>query len=148
MNPDFRDMLFLFIEENVEYLVVGAYAMGAHGVPRFTGDIDLWVYAERDNAQRVRRALAKFGAPIGDLSVEDLSSPNLVFQIGIAPQRIDVMTSITGVAFEDAWPNRLTAEIAGMAVNVIGRNELIRNKRATGRPKDLLDTQILEQAKG
>lgn len=144
MNPDYKDMLSMFIAERVEYLLVGAYAVGVHGVPRYTGDIDLWIRPQPENAKRVFRALAKFGAPMGDLSVQELSAPDLIFQIGVAPRRIDIITSITGVSFDEAWPHRVQVELAGLRVDVIGREALIKNKRATGRPKDSLDAEILD----
>lgn len=144
MNPDFRDILSAFIAEAVEFMVVGAYAVAAHGLPRATGDIDLWVGTAGDNPARVRRALTRFGAPVEALSEDDLRRPNLVFQIGVAPQRIDVLTSIDGVEFADAWHRRVEADLGGLALFVIARDDLIRNKRACGRPQDLADLARLE----
>lgn len=144
LNPDFRDMLSIFAEEAVEYLVVGAYAMAAHGVPRATGDLDLWIRPSDGNARRALRALEVFGAPLEDLEVEELTRPDLVFQIGVQPNRIDLLTSIDGVTFEEAWPNRLEVEIDGIRVPVIGREELARNKRAVGRLRDRADLEALE----
>jgi hypothetical protein len=139
MNRDFVEMLSALSAAGVEFLVVGAYAMAAHGLPRATGDIDIWVRPTPENAAHVIRALEVFGAPFFDLEVEDLIRPDMVFQIGVAPARIDILTGITGVGFEEAWPNRLTVTIDDQVVPVLGVEELIRNKAATGRPKDQAD---------
>jgi hypothetical protein len=144
MNRDFVEMLSALSEAGAEYLVVGAHALAAHGLPRATGDLDIWVRATPENAARVWRALEQFGAPLHELRREDLTTIDLVFQIGVAPSRIDLLTSITGVAFEDAWPNRVIVRIAGQNVPTIGRDDLIRNKRAAGRPRDLADIAELD----
>ena len=143
LNPNFKDMLVALNDAGTEYLVVGAYAMAAHGCPRSTGDIDFWVQATPENAQRVWRALLAFGTPMSEITIEDFSSQDIVFQIGVAPQRIDILTSISGVEFDDAWPRRITVDLDGLQATVIGREELIQNKLASGRPKDLLDVDIL-----
>jgi len=145
LNPDFRDILSAFVDEGVEFLLVGAYALAVHGHPRATGDLDLWVRPSPENAQRVWRALEKFGAPLSQLAPEDLQRPDLIFQIGVAPRRIDILTSIEGVTFEEAWPARLEVEIEGLTVPVLSREHLIRNKKASGRPQDLADVARLEQ---
>jgi hypothetical protein len=137
-------MLSALNDASAEYLVVGAYAMAAHGCPRATGDIDFWIRCTMENAQRVLIALKVFGAPMSQIDARDLSTPDLVFQIGVAPQRIDILTSISGVEFDEAWPNRLVADLDGLSANVIGLQELLRNKLAAGRPKDLLDADILQ----
>jgi hypothetical protein len=144
LNPDFRDILSAFNAERVEYLVVGAYALAAHGLPRATGDIDLWVRPSPENAERVWRALAQFGAPLDQLSRSELTAPDIVVQIGVAPRRIDVLTSIDGVEFECAWSERLLASVDGITLPVIGRRHLAENKRAAGRPQDLADIRRLE----
>jgi hypothetical protein len=144
VNPDFSDMLSALSAEGVEYLLVGAYAMAVHGVPRATGDIDIWVRPTEANAERAFRALARYGAPMADLTVTDLSKPGTVFQIGVAPNRIDVLTAIDGVGFDEAWSRRVTSDEVVPAVPVIGRDDLIRNKRATGRSRDLADADRLE----
>lgn len=146
LNPHFRDILSAFIAEDVEFLVVGAYALAAHGVPRATGDLDLWVRRSDDNAPRVLRALEAFGAPLEDLTADDLTRPDLVFQIGLEPARIDILTDIDGVTFEEAWGKRLVTPIDGLEVPIIGRDELIRNKRTLGRTKDLADIEALEES--
>jgi hypothetical protein len=137
-------MLSALSAEGAEHLLVGAYALAVHGVPRATGDIDLWVRPSPANAERVIRALARYGAPIGGLTVDDLAKPGTVFQIGVAPHRIDVLTAIDGVEFAEAWSRRITTDIAGTMVPVIGRDDLIRNKRSTGRPQDQADADRLE----
>jgi uncharacterized nucleotidyltransferase DUF6036 len=147
LNPDYRDILSIFNEEKVDYLVVGAYALAAHGLPRATGDIDLWVRCDSTNASRVWRALAKFGAPLSDLTEEDFKNPGFVFQIGVSPSRIDILTSIDGVEFSDGWRDRLEIAIEALSVWVIGRAHLIANKKAVARPQDLADVARLESEK-
>ncbi len=144
LNPDFRDMLSALSEEGVEFLLVGAFALAAHGLPRATGDIDIWIRRSPENAERVWRALGRFGAPVLDLTLDDLTTPDLVFQIGVAPRRIDILTSIDGVTFDETWPRRVTVELEGLDVPVIGRAHLIQNKRAAGRAKDLADLAWLD----
>lgn len=139
LNPDYRDMLLLLNEEGVEYLIVGAYALATYGFPRATGDIDLWIKPSPENAEKVWKAIIKFGAPLVNLTKEDLSTPEIIFQIGIVPRRIDIITSIDGVTFEQAWPERKQIEIEGLTVLVIGRHHLLINKQSTGRKKDLAD---------
>jgi hypothetical protein len=144
LNPDYRDMLFALSEESVDFLIVGAFALAAHGLPRATGDIDVWVRPTRENAERVWRALARFGAPLLDLSLDDLMTPGVVFQIGVAPRRIDILTSIDGVEFDEAWSARRPLEVEGCALATLSREHLLANKRAAGRPKDLGDVAWLE----
>ncbi|MEM1116677.1 MAG: hypothetical protein AAF594_10370 [Bacteroidota bacterium] len=139
-------MLSAFSEAGVEYLLVGAYALAAHGYVRATGDLDLWVRPEADNAARVLDALGRFGAPTSGLAAEDFREPEVVLQIGVPPRRIDVLTSIDGVTFDEAWPKRREVEVEGLRVPVIGRDHLIQNKAATGRPRDLSDIEGLRAA--
>lgn len=149
LNRDFRDILSSFNTERVEYLVVGAYALAAHGLPRATGDIDLWVRPTPANAQRVERALIAFGAPADQFNRSDFESDDLILQLGVPPGRVDVITSIASVSFDEAWPNRIIVELDGISVPVLGRDELLRNKRAVGRPQDQADVARLEaQARG
>ncbi len=143
MNRDYNDILSALSAEGAEFLIVGAYALGVHGIPRATGDIDIWVRPTPENAGRVMRALKRFGAALLDLTEEDLAAADTVFQMGVAPSRIDVMTGISGVTFAQAWPCRVTVAIEGLTVPVIGRDELLRNKAASGRPKDLADLAAL-----
>jgi len=143
-NPDFKDMLLALSGAKIDFLLVGAYAVAAHGHPRATGDLDLWVRPDSETAPRVYRALADFGAPLHDLTIDDLAKPGMVFQIGVEPSRIDILTAISGVNFEHAWENRLSIELDGIEVCVIGRADLIVNKRACGRPKDIADAETLD----
>jgi hypothetical protein len=145
MNRDFVEMLSALSVAGAEYLVVGAHALAAHGVPRATGDLDIWVRPSAANASRVRDALARFGAPLEDLSATDLASPDLVFQVGLPPARIDILTTISGVEFAAAWARRVTIAIGELQVPVLGREDFVRNKRAVGRPKDLADIALLEE---
>jgi hypothetical protein len=146
LNPDFRDMLSALSAEGADYLLVGAYAMAAHGRPRATGDIDILVRPSTENATRVIRALKRFGAPLLDLTEADLATPGIVFQIGVQPRRIDIMTEVDGVDFEEAWTTRVTREVDGLRIPVIGRETLLRSKRAAGRPKDQADVAwLMEQ---
>jgi hypothetical protein len=145
MNPDFVEMLSELSATGAEFLVVGAHALAAHGLPRATGDLDIWVRADNENAPRVLEALRRFGAPLFDLSLDDLSKPGTVFQIGTAPTRIDILTGVSGLMFGEAWSRRTTVRIGELPVGVIGREDLIRNKRATGRPQDLVDADRLER---
>ena len=144
LNPDYRDILSAFNAERVEFLLIGAYALAAHGAPRATGDLDLWIRPSTDNAQRAWRALVRFGAPLEGLQQTDLSTPGTVVQIGREPRRIDLLTTIDGVGFDEAWGAKKEIQVDGMTIPVIGRDEFLRNKRATGRHKDLADVERLE----
>jgi hypothetical protein len=137
-------MLSALSAAKADYLVVGAYALAAHGFPRATGDIDLWVRPTKENATRVWQALAEFGAPLSRIVVDDFATPDIVYQIGLAPRRIDLLTSISGLDFDHAWGNHIAVELDGLIVPVIGRKDLIAKKRASGRPKDLADAESLE----
>ena len=148
MNDNFKDMLSELSAAQVEFLIVGAYAMAAHGLPRATGDIDFWVRPSSDNADRLMTALHAFKAPLFDVSVEDFAKPGTVFQIGVPPERIDILTAIDGVTFDEAWPNRKEMVIDGFKVYALGREHLLVNKRASGRPKDLVDVKWLEKHTG
>ena len=148
MNDDFRDLLFALHGAGVRFIVVGAHAMAVHGVPRSTGDLDIWIECAEDNARRAWRALREFGAPVEALGVtrNDLLRPGTVVQIGLPPRRIDLLTRIPGVEFEDAWRNRTETVLEGCPIACLGRADLIANKRATGRTRDLADVELLEAA--
>ncbi|MBI3403740.1 MAG: nucleotidyltransferase [Acidobacteria bacterium] len=145
MNRDFVEMLSELSAAGAEFLVVGAHALAAHGVPRATGDLDVWVRPTLQNAERVLTALKKFGAPLSDLRAEDLTQADTVFQIGLPPARIDLLSGITGVRFDDAWARRVTVPVAGLSVSVLSREDFVANKRASGRPKDLADLALLDE---
>ncbi len=144
MNRDFSELLLAFNASGVEYLVVGAHALAAYGHVRATKDFDVWIRADEENAQRVLKAISEFGAPLGDLTVDDLSKPGTIFQIGMPPLRIDVITEIDGVEFADAWPDRFDTRFGGVPVFVISRHHLIANKKAAARLQDLADVEQLE----
>lgn len=144
MNRDLRDLVAEFNAQCVEFLVVGAHALAAHGHVRATKDLDVWVRPSMENASRVLKALGAFGAPLHDLTVQDLAGPGLIFQIGVAPVRVDVITSVTALDFDEAWEKRLETRFADQAVGVLSREHLIRNKRAVGRLQDLADVERLE----
>jgi len=144
VNPDFKELLLAFNAHNVEYLIVGAHALAAHGHVRATKDLDLWVRPETCNAQNVLQALSEFDAPLSDLSVDDLSRKDTIFQIGLPPLRIDIITNIDGVEFSEAWPDRLETLFGGVPAFVLSRHHLITNKKAAARLQDLADVQQLE----
>lgn len=143
VQQNFRDLLALFNVHKVDYIIVGAYALAYHGAPRYTGDMDIFVRPVSENARRILRALDKFGFGSLGLTVEDLASPDKVVQLGITPVRIDIITSITGVSWEDAFAGRVAGTYGGLKVYYIGKKEFILNKRAIGRKKDLADLEAM-----
>jgi predicted nucleotidyltransferase len=146
LNKDYREMLQCLLEEEVRFLLVGAYAVGVHGFPRATKDIDFFVWATPENATNLVRALVRFGAPLDDVSESDFSTAGIVFQIGHSPRRIAILTNIGGVEFEHAYANRKNIFLEGLEVPVISITDLIANKRASGRTQDLADVEKLESA--
>src|SRR5262249_6781969 len=144
MNPDFVDLLRAFVDADVRFLIVGAYALALHGRPRATGDLDVWVEPTPENARRVINALSAFGAPLADLSADDFAREGIVYQIGVPPGRIDILTQLTGLTFAEGWADRITRPFGDVVVDFIGRAAFIRNKRAVGRAKDLGDIEGLE----
>jgi Nucleotidyl transferase AbiEii toxin, Type IV TA system len=147
VNPDFRDLFAALNAARSEFLIVGGYALAVHGAPRFTEDLDVWVKATPENAQKVWNALDAFGATFLDLTIEDLSTPGIVFQMGLPPNRIEIITVIDGVEFHEAWEHRVSSAYGDQPVMVIGIDDLIRNKEAAGRPQDRLDAQTLRRAR-
>jgi hypothetical protein len=143
MHPDYRDLLCELSARHVEFLVVGAHALAAHGHVRATKDLEVWVRPDPSNARRVVEALQAFGAPLHGTTLEDLSGPDFVLQIGVDPVRVDIITSITAVDFEEAWGARLEATFDGQSVGVLSRKHLIQNKAATGRAQDIADVEWL-----
>lgn len=147
LNTDFLDLLIELSIAGAEFVIVGAHALAVHGVPRATGDIDIFIRPIPANAERVLHALRLFGAPVDShhLTSHDLTRPSTVYQIGLPPRRIDLLTSIDGCTFDDAWKGRTEVEIDGQSLPFLGRRELVQNKRAAGRPKDLLDLELLKE---
>jgi len=131
------------------FIVVGAHAMAVHGVPRATGDLDIWIRPDLENALKVLRALVEFGAPLEAMNVreEDLTKPGTVYQIGLPPRRVDIITDIDGVEFEEAWQSKVLSQVAGLTVPFLGWDVLLRNKKTAGRPKDLADLKLLQKKK-
>ena len=147
LNEDYRDMLHALSDEKVKFLVVGAYALAAHGYPRATMDIDIWVMPSLENSEAVLRALHRFGAPLHNLTQEDLQRDGTVFQIGVAPRRIDIITAASGLRFEETYARSLSVNIEEIEVHIPSIDDLIRNKRASGRTRDLADAEALESLK-
>jgi predicted nucleotidyltransferase len=147
LNEDYRDILQALFDEKVKFILIGAYALAAHGYPRATMDIDIWVMPSPDNAEAVLRALRTFGAPLQNLTKKDLEEDGTVFQIGVAPRRIDIITAATGLNFEHTYQNSVLVNIDGIDVHIPSIADLIINKRATGRTKDLADAEALELLK-
>lgn len=147
LNPDFLDLLEAFTKAGVDFIVVGAHALAAHGVVRATGDLDVWVRPSPENAAKVVDALTTFGAPLAQhgASAADFAREGTVYQMGLPPRRIDVLTQISGVTFAEAWRDRTFITLRGSPVAFLGREALLRNKRAAARPKDLLDVDLLER---
>jgi hypothetical protein len=143
VEPDFRDMLACLNGRRVEYLIVGSFALAFHGRPRATGDIDILVRPSPENASRVMEALADFGMALPGISAGDFERPDMVVQLGVPPVRIDLITSITGVSWEQASAGRVEGNLGDVPVHFLGLDEFIANKRATGRAKDLGDLEGL-----
>ena len=143
LNPDFKEFVELFNAHGVEYLVVGGYALAAHGHPRYTGDIDLWLRRTPENAARAMRALADFGFGSLGPAAEDLLHPDRVIQLGHPPRRIDLLTSIDGVEFDACYAGRQSVAHDGVVLPIIGLADFRTNKRASGRPQDLADLASL-----
>jgi hypothetical protein len=146
-HEDFVDVVACLNSEACDFVIVGAHALAAHGVARATGDLDILVRAQPENAERVHRALLRFGAPLGvhGVTAEDFAKEGTVYQLGLPPRRIDILTAISGVSFDEAASNTVLGHLGGEAVRCIGFDALLRNKRATGRTKDLADAEALEE---
>jgi len=145
IQEDFKELLVLFNEHHVEFIIVGAYALAFHGVPRFTGDLDILVHPVADNAQKILSALAAFGFGAMDLEIEDFQHPDYVVQLGVPPIRIDIITSITGVEWEEADKGKSQGFYGDVPVYFLGREQFIANKQAMGRAKDLADIESLAE---
>ncbi len=144
LNNDYKEMLQILSANDVKFLLVGAYAMAAYGHPRATGDIDIWVWATAENSGKIYNSLKQFGAPLAQINQDSFTEKGIVFQIGVAPRRIDILSRIDGVNFEDAYEKRQITDIDGIAVPLISKQHLIKNKLATGRKKDALDAEQLK----
>lgn len=142
-QPDFRDLLALLNAHKVDYMIVGAYALAYYGFPRYTGDIDIFVRSDFENARHVLHALDEFGFGSFGLTVEDFAVPDNVVQLGVAPVRVDIVTSITGISWEEAVEGREAGVYGDVSVYYLGRNQFIKNKRILGRKKDLADLEAL-----
>jgi hypothetical protein len=144
LNRDFSDLLSELNDEGARYLLVGGYALSSYGRPRATGDLDLWIESSLSNAEKVFRALADYGAPLERVAPEDFATPGMVFQIGVSPNRVDILTSLTGLTFAEAWENRKPTSFGGVSLFVISESDFVRNKRSVGRPQDLVDAEEIE----
>jgi hypothetical protein len=145
-NSDFRDLFQCLNDAGARYLVVGAYAVIFHTEPRYTKDLDIWVEATPENAKRVWTALVEFGAPLHDLTLSDLHDPDMIYQVGIEPNRFDILMDVLGLSFVEAWQNRIETKYDDQTVFLLSREDLIRAKKAAGRPQDLLDATALESS--
>ena len=145
MNEDYKEMLQSLLDQKVEFIVVGAYALAAHGFPRATGDMDIWIKPNEKNSKKVYKALARFGAPINEIREDEFSQPGLIFQIGVVPRRIDIITKIDAVEFDEADSDKIFVDIDDLKIPVLSIDKLIKNKLATGREKDLLDAKLLKK---
>ncbi len=146
LNQDYKEMLSILLENKVDFLLVGAYAMAAHGFPRATADLDIFIRPDVENAKKVYQVLADFGAPMDSVTIEDFQKPGTIFQIGVIPRRIDVINEIDGVSYEEADKDKVIVDIEGLKVPIISKSKLIINKKASGREKDRLDAIRLENS--
>ena len=147
LNPDYRDMVACLLREGVDFMLVGGYAVALHGWPRTTFDIDFWIMANPENAKAVMRAITAFGAPLMGLTETDFHRSGMVFQIGTEPQRIDIISSVDGLDYADAARRAVKMDVDGLEIKVMSLDDLIINKRASGRPKDIADALALEKLK-
>lgn len=147
LNKDYKEMLQLLLSHEVKFLVVGAYAMSAYGYPRATGDIDIWVESSPDNSARVYQTLLDFKAPTFQVEEMTFTRPGVIFQIGLPPRRIDIITKIDGVDFKKAYPKRKNIAVENLRIPFLSKADLIKNKSSTGRDKDKLDVKYLKQRK-
>jgi hypothetical protein len=145
-NPDFKELLKIFEKHKIRYLVVGGYAVMKYSEPRFTKDLDVFIATDQDNANGVYSALKEFGAPLENLTADDFAHEGYFYQMGRAPLRVDIMMSIPGVDFDEAWENREVIELNDLKIYFISRSDLIRAKEASGRPQDKIDIEKLKEA--
>jgi hypothetical protein len=145
LNQDYREMLLCLQEAKADFIIVGAYALAAHGNPRATGDIDIWVRPDAENSLRIIRALAEFGAPVPDLTIDDFVRTDTIIQIGVVPCRIDIITGIDGLTFADAWRNKVEIEVDGLTLHILSKADILKNKLAANRDKDQSDIAWLKK---
>ena len=143
-SQDFSEFVELLNKHNAEYLIVGGYAVGLHGHPRYTGDLDIWLNPTEENAIKILKCVNEFGFSSFNLKVEDFTKEGNIIQLGYPPLRIDLLTEIDGVSFSDCFENRKVVDIDDLKVNFIGYQDLLKNKKETGRPKDLDDIDNLK----
>jgi hypothetical protein len=148
LNRDFSEFVASCASHDVRFLIVGGYALAAHGHPRFTKDLDVWVWLDESNADRLVAALEDFGFGSVGLTRADFLAEDSVVQLGYPPRRIDILTQIDGVEFQDCWARRVEIEIGGQAIPFLSTEDLVANKKASGRPQDLADVSVLEDRTG
>lgn len=146
VNPDYKDLLKEFNARGVKYLVIGAHALVYYTEPRFTKDLDVWIEPSPENARRIFEALKAFGAPLQDIRVEDFANPQNIYQIGVPPNRIDIIMGVSGVTFPTAWRNKKRVRYGDVRINIPSPEDLLRNKKACARPQDLADASLLQKA--
>ena len=146
LNQDYKEMLSILLENDVKFLLVGAYAMAVYGFLRATADIDIFVSSDSENVKKLYKSLEKFGAPTKNISPNDFEKPGTIFQIGVAPRRIDIINEIDGVTFDEAYEDKIVVELDRLMISVISKEKLIRNKLATGRPQDKLDAKKMNKS--
>jgi hypothetical protein len=145
-NSDFKELLSIFNDKKVSYLVVGGYAVMKYAEPRYTKDIDLWIKANQANAASVFEALRNFGAPLAGLTEDDFAHEGFFYQMGVPPVRVDILMSIPGLSFDEAWERRVAVDLEGISVPFVSKRDLITSKLASGRPQDLIDAELLSQS--
>ena len=145
VNSDFTDLLKLFKDNKVRYMIIGGYAVIQYAEPRYTKDLDVWISTDTANAGAIYKALKDFGAPLADMTEEDFAEEGYFYQMGVPPMRVDILMGVPGVEFEEAWDRRVEIDFDGVLVSFIGRDDLITAKRASGRPQDMIDADMLSQ---
>jgi len=145
LNEDYKEILQILLNNKAKFLIVGAYAMGAYGYPRATGDLDIWVEASPENSKKLCKSLSEFGSPMNNITENTFTEKGVIFQIGVAPRRIDIITHIDGVSFEEAYKTKESIEIEDIQVPFLSKENLIKNKESTGREKDRLDADYLKK---
>lgn len=147
LNEDYKEILQILLSNKVKFLVVGAYAMGAYGYPRATGDFDIWIESSSENSRKTYKSISEFGAPLSGVTEKTFEEKGIILQIGVAPRRIDIITRIDGVTFKEAYKTKEIIEIEGLRIPFLSKENLIKNKQSTGREKDKLDANYLRENK-